>query len=315
MSKFLKLLTISLASFTIMSTTTFATTISPKNGLKAQNSTDPKFWAEMQTKDTKAKLYSDFKDGKIDKNTYLKQSENLKIDNSEREFIKKSKTNAELQKESKTIVLTKDMKNKLNNTFDTITSREIVSDETASSSGNGMIWDLYQQPQQTSYYCGPATVASILGAKNLHYSQSDLASYLGTTTAGTAWYNGGNSYPVRDVLNSLENTFYYAVYPASTNSTSQLSYKVKYSIDRDYGVAANIYEVYNGTYSLPGHSGRTIEHWIPIDGYYNNGSSIHYAEPIYNATSISWYKNVTSAYSTVPDYVMSYVIWEKGLVW
>lgn len=310
MSKFLKFLTISLVSFTIISTTASATTTSPKDGANTLNSTDQKFWDEMQKKDEKAKLYSDFKDGKIDKTNYLKQSEKLKIDNDESDFIKNSKTNAALQKESKSTVLTKDMQDKLKNTVDTTTSG--ISPYAA---GEGMIWNLYQQPQETEFYCGPATVASILRAKNLNYSQGTLAGYLGTTTGGTAWYNGGNSYPVRDVLNNLENTSYYGVYAASTNSTSELSYRVKYSIDRNYGVAANIYEVYNGTYALPGHSGRTVEHWIPIDGYYNNGSSIHYAEPIYNATSISWYKNVTAAYFTVPDYVMSYVVWEKGLVW
>lgn len=301
----------------IISTTASATTTLSKDGAKTLNSTDKKFWAEMQKKDEKAKLYSDFKDGQIDKTNYLKQSENIGIDNSEREFIKNAKTNAELQKERKSNVLTNNMEDKLKNTVNTTnkTTSGITPYAEIPPTGEGMIWDLYQQPQQTSYYCGPATVASILGAKNLNYSQSTLASRLGTTTAGTAWYNGGTSYPVRDVLNSLGNTSYYTVYAANTNSPSEISSKVKYSIDRDYAVAANISEVYNGTYFLPGHTGRTLQHWIPIDGYYNNGSSIHYAEPIYNATSISWYKNVTAPYFTVSDYVMSYVVWERGLVW
>ncbi|MGL5087039.1 MAG: C39 family peptidase [Clostridium sp.] len=314
MGKFSKILTISLATFITISTTTFATTLS-KNGANTSNSTDKNFWAVMQKKDEKAKLYSDFKDGKIDKNNYLKQSEKLKIDNVERKFITNSKTNAELQKQDKSTVLTKDMQDKLNNTIDT-TNSGISTYGEVTPTDPGMIWDLYQQPQQRNYYCAPATVASILGAKNLNYAQTTLASYLGTTeSSGTAWYNGGTSYPVRDVLNSLENTSYYAIYAANSNSPSELSYRVKYSIDRDYGVAANISEVYNGAQSLPGHPNMAIEHWVPIDGYYNNGSSIHYAEPVYNATSVRWYASVTAPYFTVPDYVMSYVVWEKGLVW
>ena len=66
-----------------------------------------------------------------------------------------------------------------------------------------------QQGQQTGYWCGPAAESEAIGILGASYSQSSEASYLKTTTNGTAW-SGVNAnvptsfqtgYPMRDVLN------------------------------------------------------------------------------------------------------------------
>lgn len=59
-----------------------------------------------------------------------------------------------------------------------------------------------QHTQINSYYCGPAMLQSLVEARSVSISQGAAASALGTTTAGTDWYQGGGVYPVEDALDA-----------------------------------------------------------------------------------------------------------------
>lgn len=173
------------------------------------------------------------------------------------------------------------------------------------------IYNLYQQAQINSYYCGPATVSSMLNAKSVSVGQSTAASSLGTTTNGTDWYNG-SGYPVRNTLNNYLNTAWYAPYGTSIDVSTFIS-NVTFDIDNSYSVAGDAYEVVNG-YHLVGHPNANIFHWFAIDGYSNSGNSTHYADSVHGASSISWSGNVP-AYSTMDSSIIARIVDGRGIIW
>lgn len=183
----------------------------------------------------------------------------------------------------------------------------------AANSTSNYITDLYQQPQQNSYYCGPATASSIIRAKmnSTGYSQSTVAGRLHCTTDGTPWYDG--TYPMMSTLNYYCNTGWYEVYGTSV-SAADVKYNVVYDIDRDYGIAANAWQVPGGPH-LTGHpSNQTIFHWVAVDGYEGNGNSIHYADSVAGASSISWSASVPQ-YSSINYTTFATIMDGRGFIW
>lgn len=276
---------------------------------------DIKLRDEKKVKETKAILYSQFRTGKISKSDYLEKVEELNISNDEKQYIEGVMTFEEEAKVRSMQKLTLEQEEKLKNTAD-----YTLAKNTSSRAASGMIWDLFQYPQEKNYYCGPATAKSILGARGYNPTQATLASYDWLETEyweGTPWWVGsasGGYNPMQYTLNKYQGISYYTLY-GSTVTTNDVKVRVPYSIDRDYGVAGNVWEVPGGTY-LPGHpQGYEIFHWVAIDGYYDYGDSIHYAEPVYNASSVSWYQNVTNKFYTVSTSTMAYVLDGRGMIW
>lgn len=171
------------------------------------------------------------------------------------------------------------------------------------------ITSLLQEPQQTNYWCGPAAVAEIVKSKGVSLTQSQAASYMGTTTNGTDWYNG--TYPIRDALNHFLNTSYYEPYGTSV-SASVFKTNLAYDIDHGWGIAGDAYEVVGGPH-LVGHPNANIFHWFAIDGYSNSADSTHYADSVSGATSISWNGSVPK-YSTMSTSTIAVICDGRGFI-
>jgi Peptidase_C39 like family len=171
------------------------------------------------------------------------------------------------------------------------------------------ITSLLQEPQQTNYWCGPATVAEIVKSKGVSLTQSQAASYMGTTTNGTDWYNG--TYPIRDALNHFLNTSYYEPYGTSV-SASVFKTNLAYDIDHGWAIAGDAYEVVGGPH-LVGHPNSNIFHWFAIDGYSNYADSTHYADSVSGATSISWNGSVPK-YSTMSTSTIAVICDGRGFI-
>jgi hypothetical protein len=179
-----------------------------------------------------------------------------------------------------------------------------------------------QTPQQTSYWCGPASVQEALGALGVSISQPAAASALHTTTDGTAWSGGGTSpsnYPIPDVMNRYQSRNYYVPQPVSSPTSSAIS---TYESDLEMDVSmirapviGNAYETRYSNYHLVGHpQDRTIFHWFEIRGYYGSGGTTLYEDSVHNATSVSWYASVP-AYSSLPSYQIVTIVSGRGYVW
>jgi hypothetical protein len=175
-----------------------------------------------------------------------------------------------------------------------------------------------QQPQTTYYYCGPATVSEILGYRGHPASQSTTAGWLGTTTAGTAWYTG-SSYPVPSVLTAHNGAgFLYEPhslpsYPTSTDVTT-FENAMFLDLDSTWPMAGNAYESKNGPH-LVGHPvDLTILHWFAIRAYSGSGAYTGYADSVYNASSVTWHQSVPSPYSTMVTSTVVTILGARGYV-
>jgi hypothetical protein len=163
-----------------------------------------------------------------------------------------------------------------------------------------------QQPQNNSYYCGPAAVSETLSMRSVALSQDAAAGQLKTNSSGTAW-SGVNAnipsswntgYPVPDVINyNFNSRWYYPIGVPSTPSSSDLNtYKsnLTYDIDSVYSVVGDAWEV-AGYAHLTGHpQNQTIFHWFMIRGYRNYGGGTDYED------------SATSVWSSVPAYTYNF---------
>ncbi|HTZ44734.1 MAG TPA: C39 family peptidase [Jatrophihabitans sp.] len=160
----------------------------------------------------------------------------------------------------------------------------------------------YQQ-QVDSTWCGPATLAIILGYKGWGWSgtasqqQTSAANLLGVphNGDGTPWQGSDNvplggpwvsSYPMQDALNYRDyvktgNT-YWAVHalPGSPSSGDVTEYKNDLTTDIDLN-----YPFANNEYAAPGYEigkqpgGMWIYHWFAANGYSNSGSTTIFSDP------------------------------------
>lgn len=109
--------------------------------------------------------------------------------------------------------------------------------------------------QSNNYYCGPATacmVAKTLGLGT--YTQTRMASILGTTTSGTS------SNQIATGLNSLLSAASRSErYQKTDTSLSDLGESIMNSIDNDAPVVVNVKEMPNYTVS--------VGHFIAVNGY------------------------------------------------
>jgi hypothetical protein len=171
-----------------------------------------------------------------------------------------------------------------------------------------------QQAQWNSYYCGPAAVTEVLGMRGVYTDQGTMAGQLGTTTDGTAWYDGYR-YPVADVLNNNFGGNYYAAVAVAYNPTSSdysnyNSYLV-YDIDHGWGIAGDAWEEAGGAH-LVGHPvNQTIFHWFAIRGYSDYGNTTSYEDSVAGSV-IGW---PVPPYSDLASSTIVAILGGRGYVW
>ena len=182
-----------------------------------------------------------------------------------------------------------------------------------------------QNPQKTSYWCGPASVNEALGQTGNWYTQEQLASELKTTTAGTAWSGGGTSptgFPVPDVMNRHQSRNYYVPnVVSSTPSDSDVNY---YKSALTYNIATvrapiigNAWTTKYSEFWLVSHPhNATIQHWFDIYGYRISSGTTYtkYEDSVHGASSIDWHDSVP-AYSELPSHQIAHIVGGRGYVW
>jgi len=163
-----------------------------------------------------------------------------------------------------------------------------------------------QQGEARMYWCGPAALVSTL-KEGGHGSrtQSWAAGVLHTTT------NGTDMDRMLSALNAYSGGFKYdEVFESGSWSSYVSAYEshLKSDINAGEGLVGNAYEVPGGPH-LPGHPDHLIYHYIAIDGYSNNGSTTHYADP---ATTV-W--STVPAYSNISSSLLVRIMGGRGYYW
>lgn len=128
-------------------------------------------------------------------------------------------------------------------------------------------------PQETGYWCGPASTQVVLSSRGIVMSEQELARQIGTTTAGTDFVG-----LIERVLDNITpDARYTSVYigndPATYDQRKDLWLNIVRSIDAGYGVVANIVAPVSnyprgvkGSAS-PSYRGGTVFHYFAIMGY------------------------------------------------
>jgi hypothetical protein len=182
-----------------------------------------------------------------------------------------------------------------------------------------------QTPQKTSYYCGPATAREALGQMGKWFTQDQLASWLGTTTAGTAWSGGptATGHPMPDVVNAHQSKNYYIPQAVNGPTSTELSnYKSELEFDiwaMEVPLVGDAWEVNGGQFHLVSHpTDRTIFHWFDIYGYHINSGTVYtkYEDSVHGVppSVIPWAPNVP-AYSSIPSNQIAHIVAGRGYVW
>jgi hypothetical protein len=176
-----------------------------------------------------------------------------------------------------------------------------------------------QQPQQTNYYCGPATVSEMLRQVGVKVSQSRAARELKTTPGGTDWSNS-KGFPVPNTLNADQqrNAYVAVALPWSPTSTQIRTYEndLVTDINRNGGapLAGNAYEVPGGPHLVGHPENQAISHWFDIRGYSNSGATTDYEDSVHGASSIGWSAAVP-AYSALSSAAIVNILGARGYDW
>ncbi|WP_431941685.1 C39 family peptidase [Nocardia grenadensis] len=127
-------------------------------------------------------------------------------------------------------------------------------------------------PQETYYWCGPASTQVVLNSRGINRSETDLAGRIGTHTGGTDYIG-----LITPVLNESLGGGYVSRYigndPATPEQKELLWKDITASINGGFGVVANIVAPpsnyprgVKGSVS-PRYAGGTVYHYIAIMGY------------------------------------------------
>ncbi|MFF9197990.1 hypothetical protein ACF09L_22535 [Streptomyces sp. NPDC014779] len=185
------------------------------------------------------------------------------------------------------------------------------------------------QSQQTSYWCGPATLVITQSAHDevAGRSQRDAATLLKTTTSGTAWYGidinvpSPTGYPMVDALNyRLPGAGYVPkALPYTPTATDKTAFRqhITHNTDNDYAIAGNAWEVPGGPH-LVGHPNIEIFHWVAIDGYNTDtaAAEVNYLDPVGGVSTsvISWAGPVPKSAHISSD-TLTTIMGGRGYVW
>lgn len=139
---------------------------------------------------------------------------------------------------------------------------------------------IYNQPQQTNYWCGPASTHNALGTYGVNVAQSTLAAEMGTDP------NSGTSRSAMLRINYHESTNAYIWHGLGTpinDANTGVSDLLTLTRSDIWWGASVIYNVQTYgwdplqnryRYPLPPYSGYNIRHYYTAYGYYNNGEMI-----------------------------------------
>jgi hypothetical protein len=176
-----------------------------------------------------------------------------------------------------------------------------------------------QQPQQTNYFCGPATVSEMLRQVGVKISQSKAARELKTTPGGTDWSDSAG-FPVPNTLNADQqrNAYVAVALPWSPTSAQIRTYEndLVTDINRNGGapLAGNAYEVPGGPHLVGHPANQAISHWFDIRGYSNSGATTDYEDSVHGASSIGWSAAVP-AYSALSSAAIVNILGARGYDW
>ncbi|MEU6977939.1 hypothetical protein [Streptomyces sp. NPDC046371] len=185
------------------------------------------------------------------------------------------------------------------------------------------------QSQQTSYWCGPATLVITQSAHDevAGRSQRDAATLLRATTSGTAWYGidinvpNPTGYPMADALNyRLPGAGYVPnALPYSPTAADKAAFRqhITHNTDNDYAIAGNAWEVPGGPH-LVGHPNIEIFHWVTVDGYNTDTAAgeVAYLDPVGGVSTsvISWAGPVPKSAHISSD-TLTTIMGGRGYVW
>lgn len=129
-------------------------------------------------------------------------------------------------------------------------------------------------PQETGYWCGPASTQIVLNTQDILMAEVDLANELGTTTDGTNYIG-----QITDVLNRyIHNADYITVdLPLDPPTDAQMEEfwrNLRTSVDAGFGLALNFVSPANnpprgikGSQSPQGYGNGTIYHYVTAMGW------------------------------------------------
>lgn len=167
-------------------------------------------------------------------------------------------------------------------------------------------------PQETTYWCGPATVVILVKAKGKTISQRQAATDLGTTTNGTGWAPGSTA-PMSRTLRKHTGYSYMAYAVNDRGDTTQRRYRgaLVSTVGNGMGLAANTVRYRGTSVNLVGHPDRTIYHWIAIRGYRQHGATTNYVDPA-AGSKLGW--SGVPNYSAYPTVDLVRLMVERGYV-
>ncbi|WP_324192986.1 C39 family peptidase [Nocardia transvalensis] len=133
-------------------------------------------------------------------------------------------------------------------------------------------YDRNTVPQETGYWCGPASTQIVLNSRGIDVPEAQLAAEIGTTWNGTDYVG-----LITPVLNRYTGGGYVERYmpndPPGADETEQLWHDIVASINAGYGVVANIVAPpdnyprgVKGSIS-PAYAGGTVYHYVAIMGF------------------------------------------------
>ncbi|HEY0238951.1 MAG TPA: C39 family peptidase [Friedmanniella sp.] len=174
-----------------------------------------------------------------------------------------------------------------------------------------------QEAQVRTYWCGPATLATLVQQSDVHISETRAAKRLKTTRDGTNWYSGGGTYPMEKALEHYSKDLEYtaANLPYSPSKSDKADYQKRLVTDiavNHQGIAGNAVEVTNGPH-LNGHPNRTIYHWVAVRGYADDGETTRYADPV-AGSGISW-QGPVDRYNEIDSDKIVTIFGARGYIW
>lgn len=162
------------------------------------------------------------------------------------------------------------------------------------------------QTQQTDYYCGPASARMVLGGIGYSRTQNQMASLLGTTTAGT--YAGDG---VANALNSVVAGSKYAFRWQWHTYTNVSTIKGHITEALSFGNPVMVNTVEGpGDVWLQGHNiGTALYHFGVVADYFDYGNSVTYTDPGYGRYS----GFVQDQRASITN--LSYAVGGRGYAW
>lgn len=150
--------------------------------------------------------------------------------------------------------------------------------------------------QQTSYWCGPASMAMLLGYEGRYYSQSYIASLAGTNSS-----EGTYVYRVRQTLNQLgrKPTSWWVWEERTVNDFNRFVNDTDFDLNYDEATVLNVQtNPPDGTpYKLAGYVGNYYHY---ITGHGRQGDTMTYSDPYqdtYRGSGSTLGRHTSSAYN------------------